>query len=421
MKKLRISLWTTILGGLILLAGCPLNSASGNNSPSSPGPSNSGPTDYASNSVAAAIASLPISSTITSFSLQDSNGSTIVSNSSTSGNTASGVLTFNVSLSTTPTRITEWINGVETTLALAGNYASGSAVLNSGDNYVACLIYSGSSANARSIVTRVTSSVATSLLRFELTWAGLGDVDLHADDGSGGHHVYWANKTVNTGGWNVYLDVDNTYGYGPENIRVLAVPSGATIRVFVDYYRGSAPQACTVSVFQGSTLTGTYTHTFSLPGTALSTYASGTSWLVGTFTSPGGTGGNGGSGGSFSYTASTASVNSVVNALYADALSFGATPAANSTSPVAPTPPANSQLDAFLAAAEVDAWGAAAESYEGNTSTAQQLVNLMLTNLQSAYNLSSSLNPQGYPDQTNYPGITYAAIASALSSVGMAP
>jgi hypothetical protein len=159
-------------------------------------------------------------------------------------------------------------------------------------------------------------------------------------------------------------------------------------------------------------------------GTEIITFSDSTQWTynlaTGSFTQSGG-GGSGGGGGGYTYTGSTGSVNSVVNALYSDALSQGATPVTNTSSPVAPSPPVSSQLESYLAAAEADAWAVACESYQGKTSTAQQIVGLMLTNLQSAYNLSSSLNPQGYPDQANYPGVTYAEIASALTSVGMTP
>jgi hypothetical protein len=45
-----------------------------------------------------------------------------------------------------------------------------------------------------------------------LTWDGQGDVDLHVNEPTGAH-VYFSNKIGNSG----YLDVDNTYAFGPEH------------------------------------------------------------------------------------------------------------------------------------------------------------------------------------------------------------
>lgn len=45
-----------------------------------------------------------------------------------------------------------------------------------------------------------------------LTWDGLGDVDLHTYEPNGSH-VYWRSRSGSAG----YLDVDNTYSYGPEH------------------------------------------------------------------------------------------------------------------------------------------------------------------------------------------------------------
>jgi hypothetical protein len=128
-------------------------------------------------------------------------------------------------------------------------------------------------------------------------------------------------------------------------------------------------------------------------------------------------------GGGFTFGGVNSFVDPIVKTLYNLATARdGASLAASSGNPVAPTPPAGTQLDAFLAAAEVDAWGAAAENYKRNTSTELTLIGIMLTNLQSAYNLYSGSPPSGsYPDQTNYPGLTYGAISGALLSYGMTP
>jgi hypothetical protein len=58
------------------------------------------------------------------------------------------------------------------------------------------------------------------LFTVTLTWSGLGDEDLHIFEPDGSH-VFYANKQGTTG----YLDVDNTFGFGPEHYYASCDPS----------------------------------------------------------------------------------------------------------------------------------------------------------------------------------------------------
>lgn len=204
------------------------------------------------------------------------------------GNTSKGVLSFSANLSPAAlalpnVHVESWVNGESQAVLLAGTQASGQLVLNSGNNYVCAIVYSGSTPYGRSQVLKVTSNTPASVARVQLSWSGVGDVDLHVDDGFGGKHVYYASKTYTTGGFNIGLDVDNVTAYGPENIRFYSLPSMNTFRIFVNYYSGSESQACTVRVFDAAGVKKyQYTHTFSPEDSnGGSTYNS-QSWNVGT-------------------------------------------------------------------------------------------------------------------------------------------
>ncbi len=137
-----------------------------------------------------------------------------------------------------------WKNGEET--LIGNNVAKGSSIESSvilvnGDNYFCTTLKDGNSFLARSRLVRLRSSVSEALARFEMTWNGMGDVDLHLDSAEGGWHVYYANLSVNAGGYNAFLDVDNILGFGPENIRIRALPRKTRVRCFVNYYSGRLP------------------------------------------------------------------------------------------------------------------------------------------------------------------------------------
>lgn len=221
---------------------------------------------------------------VESFTLADTGGSTVASNSSTSGSTSSGVLTISATLDSIYSDVRVFVNGIESQVSSTSTSISSYAVLSSGTNYICVLIYGSDTRYGRSEVVRVTSEVTTASVRFQLKWSGVGDVDLHVDDGSGGSHCYFGNKTVTTGGWNMELDVDNVTSYGPENIRIYEAPSGSTIRCYVNYWSGSISQSVTVYVYQNEVLYETFTHTFSSTDAYSTSSYNDNSWLVATYT-----------------------------------------------------------------------------------------------------------------------------------------
>ena len=84
--------------------------------------------------------------------------------------------------------------------------------------------------SAPTYVNCVAQPVASGELQFTLTWNTEGDIDLHVIEPSG-NEIYYANSLSDSGG---QLDVDNTWGYGPENIYWDSTPPAGTYSVFVD-------------------------------------------------------------------------------------------------------------------------------------------------------------------------------------------
>lgn len=86
-------------------------------------------------------------------------------------------------------------------------------------------------------------------IKMTLTWDFVSDVDLHVIDPTG-FEIYFANKRAPSGGW---LDYDNTYAYGPENVYW---PSGTApvgnYRVFLHHYSGAIGGNYTVVVKAGT-------------------------------------------------------------------------------------------------------------------------------------------------------------------------
>src|SRR5262249_45967571 len=122
-------------------------------------------------------------------------------------------------------------------------------------------------------------------LRVELTWDGLGDVDLHLHNATispwfgrqngmaaaNTDDCFYANcsqAAVPAGpiwdplsmpyfGANPALDVDNIISYGPENIRVNSVKIGDSFTVGIDYFwdHGNGTRTASVTIFCGEVLT----------------------------------------------------------------------------------------------------------------------------------------------------------------------
>ena len=97
-----------------------------------------------------------------------------------------------------------------------------------------------------------------------LTWNTTADMDLHVIE-PGGSHVYYAAPT----GATARLDVDDTNGFGPENIFVNSAAAG-TYQVYIVHYSGAAPTASTIALtLGGQTITLSRTTTAASPGVGI--------------------------------------------------------------------------------------------------------------------------------------------------------
>ncbi len=172
--------------------------------------------------------------------------------------------------------------------------------------------------------TNITSN-APGVLHVELNWStAYGDADLHLLNVTRSHpngwwtvdDCHWANRTPD---WppagapsNPTLDIDDTNGFGPENITIDASPAAGTYTVGVHYFcsrslgagaaPGDGPTTATVRVYCGGSLIATYSGLMlnetddwltvaevdypSCVGRSRSTRTNGSSILPSTFTAP---------------------------------------------------------------------------------------------------------------------------------------
>jgi hypothetical protein len=90
----------------------------------------------------------------------------------------------------------------------------------------------------------VAQPVASGELQFTLTWDSITDLDLHVLEPSGEEIAYY-HRTSNTGG---ELDVDDTNGYGPENIFWNTDAPVGSYSAWVENYDGDAAANYTLTV-----------------------------------------------------------------------------------------------------------------------------------------------------------------------------
>ena len=124
-------------------------------------------------------------------------------------------------------------------------------------------------------------STAPGVLHVELSWnTRYGDVDLHLLNRNRSHpsgwwttdDCYFGNRTPDWGptgvNGNPTLDIDDTGGWGPENITIDASPVAGTYTIGVHYFcshslaepsAGDGPTSATARVFCGGALIATYT------------------------------------------------------------------------------------------------------------------------------------------------------------------
>ena len=185
------------------------------------------------------------------------------------------------------------------TAAVTNGTFSAVVILSPGrDNTVIAIATSPTSrlSGSDSVVIGVTGSTGEDL-RFTMTWDTNGtDVDLHVRipgangiaDTSDGDTIYWTNRSAGGG----TLDVDDTDGFGPENIVFpLGAGQAGTYAFAAHYWRG-APVATTVtvSVFVKGLLAGSFTRVLTVddPATPLAEQNPDAIFNIGTVVLPGG-------------------------------------------------------------------------------------------------------------------------------------
>lgn len=86
--------------------------------------------------------------------------------------------------------------------------------------------------------------LGTGDLQVTLTWNTTADIDLHIIEPNGSH-VYFASETGTT----ARLDVDDTDGFGPENIFVAAANAASGVyQIYIVHYSESVPTTSTIAV-----------------------------------------------------------------------------------------------------------------------------------------------------------------------------
>jgi hypothetical protein len=127
------------------------------------------------------------------------------------------------------------VNGLEQPVYLDkdGSF-SNKIVLFNGDNTID-VEYSSAAGEEHKQIT-VTSTTPPVKARFTLTWdRGGSEMDLHVK-GANGDHCSYTNRVTT----NMQLDVDNTSGYGPENISVKLNRYPGKYKVYINHFGGQA-------------------------------------------------------------------------------------------------------------------------------------------------------------------------------------
>ncbi len=141
---------------------------------------------------------------------------------------------------------------------------STNAVLASGDNLLALVLVdpaAGDTAGAVLARRTIMYSGRPTRLRVTLTWDTSGsDIDLHVSS-PGGHTVNYRNKSAGY----LRLNVDNTNGYGPENISTEQAESGSYAISVVNFARGAGTTA-TLHIYKNERLERRDSHLFTAAG-----------------------------------------------------------------------------------------------------------------------------------------------------------
>ena len=192
--------------------------------------------------------------------------------------TAHGVLTYNIATNDTDVTGKIWLNGKLINASGSSACFWGDTTFSRGINYVAFVVYRGTTAIGRTPIVKINCNVTASSYRFELIWDGEEDLDLHlaaadwdSTSNPGAWHVYDTgssnHKTYTATGYNVELDT-YTEAYGPEDIRIYEIPADAQFKCWVDYPGEILPDSTlrnfTVNLYQDDDLTPTQHWDYSL-------------------------------------------------------------------------------------------------------------------------------------------------------------
>lgn len=141
------------------------------------------------------------------------------------------------------------INGAIQQAPLSGNAFSTTAVLKTGDNSIVAGVQTTDGQIFPSTPITVKSNALNNTYHARITWDKDGtDVDLHFS-WSGGSECFYSNKTPTWGSaaTSPRLDVDDTNGFGPENITIGGLPGSGTYAIRVHYYSDHSKGPTTVN------------------------------------------------------------------------------------------------------------------------------------------------------------------------------
>jgi len=185
---------------------------------------------------------------------------TVAITSPASGTTTTAnqvVVTANYSINQPGTEVVSVgfnVNGGFQPASLSGLSFSSTAVLVTGQNQIEAVVTTGTGQSYTSAPVSVTSNALNNTYHVRIVWdKDETDVDLHFE-WSGGQKCYWGNPTPNWGSAQTSprLDVDDTDGYGPENITIDSLPGPGQYRIYIHYFDdwGNGGTNVTATIFE---------------------------------------------------------------------------------------------------------------------------------------------------------------------------
>ena len=144
-------------------------------------------------------------------------------------------------------------------LAISGGYFAGEIPLFCGAQHIYYAFTNGLGTSYYYVNVTLTSCAGPSQFRVQLTWVSdpSSDLDLHLLRPAGvvfsGNDCYFGNCTGSAGlTWgtsNPKLDVDDTNGYGPENIYMTTGAEAGDYRIIIHDYDGTVGEIATVRIY----------------------------------------------------------------------------------------------------------------------------------------------------------------------------